>query len=185
MFSRNLEERVARDVLAPGAIPDRVGRVIIVADSKNIKRSLNLAFQFAEYEIPMMFVLNMVDEAEKQGIHINAEKLSAILGIPVVRTVARAGQGIDDVISALDMMQLPAPVITHSDDTDEFMERVKTLLPSADMSYKALALLILSNDPGIHRYVRKTWGHETAKTVYSLAESLNEGYAETDRKSVV
>ncbi len=179
VFSKNLEQRVARDILIPGAMVDKVGRIVIVADAKNLKRSIVLALQFAEYDLPMLFVLNMVDEAEKKGIWINTGKLSSLLGMPVCKTVARDGKGIDELIACLQMMQRPSGLVSHSDEIDDFMDEAKSLLASCDMSVKALSLLVLTSDPGIRRYLRKTCGHETVQQIHTLAESVGNRFPES------
>ena len=178
MFSKNLEERVARDILIPGNLPETVRRIVIVADAKNLKRSISLALQFSEYELPMLFVLNMVDEARGKGIQIHKEKLASILGIPVCETVARNGEGIENVLSLLDAMERPHPPQYHPDEIETFMDTVKEITGPLPVSHRALALHILTHDPGTKRYIRKTCGPDVSQQLYSLADILNEKHPE-------
>ena len=85
----SLEEVVARDFL----VNEKPEVVINIVDSSNLERNLYLAVQFLEMGIPVCVALNMIDVAQKRGIEINAEKLSTLLGVPVVPTVARTGKG--------------------------------------------------------------------------------------------
>jgi len=68
--------------------------IIDVADASRLGRSLELTLQLLELRKPMILALNMMDEAERRGIEIDVEELSRQLGIPVVPTIARRGQGL-------------------------------------------------------------------------------------------
>ncbi|NNE46241.1 MAG: ferrous iron transporter B, partial [Rhodothermales bacterium] len=75
------------------------GTIVQVADAKNLRRALFLTLQLAELGRPMILVLNMLDELDERGGRIDFERLSEILGIPVVGTVAIRNQGTEDVIT--------------------------------------------------------------------------------------
>jgi ferrous iron transport protein B len=85
----SLEEVVARDFL----VNQKPEVVINIVDASNLDRNLYLAVQFLEMGVPVCIALNMMDVAKKRGIEINSQKLSALLGVPVVPTIARTGQG--------------------------------------------------------------------------------------------
>jgi len=68
--------------------------IINIVDASVLSRSLELTLQLLELKKPMIVVLNMIDEAEKKGIKINENKLSEILGVPVVRSIGRKGTGV-------------------------------------------------------------------------------------------
>ncbi len=90
------EEVVARRTL----VEEHVDIVIDIVNSSAIERNLYLTVQFLELGIPVAVGLNMIDEAKKQGIAIDNERLSSLLGIPVVETIARTGQGLDTLLEA-------------------------------------------------------------------------------------
>ncbi|MDH3428032.1 MAG: 50S ribosome-binding GTPase, partial [Gemmatimonadota bacterium] len=75
--------------------------LIQVADAKNLRRALLLTLQLADLGRPLVLVLNMTDELEQRGGAIDTDRLSAILGVPVVSTVAIRNQGTDELINAL------------------------------------------------------------------------------------
>jgi len=85
--------------LAGEAAPDVV---ICVVDASNIVRNLFLASQVADLGLPLVIALNMSDAAEKAGIRVDAHLLSRRLGVPVVRTVATKGEGIEVLEKAVD-----------------------------------------------------------------------------------
>ena len=74
--------------------------VIDVLNASALERNLYLAVQIMELGLPMVLALNMFDEARKQGVEINHQKLAELLGVPVLPTVARTGEGMDAVLEA-------------------------------------------------------------------------------------
>jgi ferrous iron transport protein B len=83
------EELVARDYL----VKERPQVVIDIVDANSLDRNLYLGVQFMELGIPLVLALNMMDEVRKSGKGIDTRKLSRLLDMPVVETVARAGVG--------------------------------------------------------------------------------------------
>lgn len=91
------EEQVAESVLTG----DEVDVVAVVLDSANLERNLYLATQIAELGRPMVLVLNMTDAAAADGFRIDDSRLAAIFAAPVVRTVGRTGEGLDQLRATL------------------------------------------------------------------------------------
>ena len=89
--SASEEERVAREVILSADI------VINIVDAVHLSRDLFLTIQLIEMGIPLVVVLNMMDEVEKRGIVIDREKLSHLLGVPVIGASGALGVGIDEV----------------------------------------------------------------------------------------
>ncbi len=87
------EERVARRIL----IYEKPEIVIHVLDAKNLKRMLPFTIQLIEAELPLILVLNMMDEARKSGVEIDIPLLAKELGIPVVPTVSTTGEGMNEL----------------------------------------------------------------------------------------
>ena len=73
--------------------------VINVVDASNLERNLFLTIQLLELHVPMVLALNQIDFARNKGIEIDTKKLSEMLGIPVVKTVATRGKGLDALLS--------------------------------------------------------------------------------------
>ncbi len=91
------EEAVARDFL----LDETPDVVILVVDAANPERNLYLTVQVLELGIPCVVALNMSDTAEARGLRIDHALLEERLGIPVIRTVARRGEGVDDLLEAV------------------------------------------------------------------------------------
>jgi len=85
------DEAAARDFLSHEA----VDVILNIADATALERSLHLTLQLLRLNRPMVLALNMVDEAEKLGVHLNPAALEKALGIPVSPICARTGDGVD------------------------------------------------------------------------------------------
>ena len=97
------DERVTRDIL----LAERPDIVLVVADAKNIRRTLLLLIQIVELGLPTVLDLNMADESRKRGIEVDLPALGGLFGIPVVETVATEGHGIGDLERALARPSVP------------------------------------------------------------------------------
>lgn len=78
-----------------------VDRLLNILDASQLERNLHLTLQLLEFERPTLIGLNMVDVAKSRGIHIDVDKLSQALGVPVVPVVARSGKGCDQLIRVI------------------------------------------------------------------------------------
>jgi ferrous iron transport protein B len=136
------DERVTRDIL----LAERPENVVLVADSKNLKRALMLLLQLAEMGLPCIFALNMEDEATARGIEIDYKKLEEMLGIQVISTVAPQRKGIPKLKEALLIPKKPKINTHYGDSIEEYIGRISVLLPDASISKRALALMVLSGD---------------------------------------
>ncbi|HET6990125.1 MAG TPA: ferrous iron transport protein B [Bacteroidia bacterium] len=97
LYPKSLDEEVATWVLTEAGNADQPDLVVIVADATNLKRSLFLAGQIIDLNIPCILALNMIDEAEKANFYIDKDRLSNRLGISVVAVSARHKTGIDEL----------------------------------------------------------------------------------------
>ncbi|QSZ67761.1 ferrous iron transport protein B [Methanofollis aquaemaris] len=75
--------------------------IVAVLDATRLERNLYLLLQVAEYGIPTVVVLNMIDEAAAQGISIDCDHLSELLGLPVIETAASLGKNVGEIIPAV------------------------------------------------------------------------------------
>lgn len=89
--SFNDEERIARDIILSADL------VINVVDAVHLERDLFLTQQIIDTGVPVIVGLNMVDEAERQGLKVDADLLGDLLGVPVVPTVAVRRQGLEEL----------------------------------------------------------------------------------------
>jgi ferrous iron transport protein B len=85
------EERVARTLLRE----EKPEVVLHIVDAKNLERMLPLSLQLIEAKLPIILVLNIIDEAENLGMKIDVQGLEKELKVPVIATVSTTGRGID------------------------------------------------------------------------------------------
>lgn len=90
------EEIISRDYI----IKEKPDAVINIVDGTSIERNLYLTLQIIETQIPMVIAMNMMDEVEAHGDSIDCNKLSQILGIPVIPIIARKGKGLNELMEA-------------------------------------------------------------------------------------
>ncbi len=105
------DERIALEVLL-GRDADRwrPDVVLVVVDSVHLERNLFLTSQVLELGIPVVVALNQFDAAEEAGIEIDVPELIHELGVPIVPTVAKRGEGLEPLKRALiTAASLPAP----------------------------------------------------------------------------
>lgn len=95
----SMEEIVSRDYIAV----EKPDIIINVVDASALERNLYFTFQLLELEAPIIVALNQVDLAAKKGVKIDAQKLSEVLGVPVVPTVAITGSGVNELLSTVFM----------------------------------------------------------------------------------
>ena len=88
------EEIVTRDFI----INQKPDGIINIVDATNIERNLYLTLQLLELCVPMVLALNMMDEVNSNGGTVNIEKMSELLGIPVVPISASKGEGVSELI---------------------------------------------------------------------------------------
>lgn len=95
------DERVVMDALGGRFGHQAPDLIVCVVDATNIKRNMLLVSEAAELGIPMVIALNQWDAAKRNGLVINHELLADRLGVPVVPTVAKRGDGLEDLKKAV------------------------------------------------------------------------------------
>lgn len=97
LMASSPDEETAREFICFGQ-PDCI---IVVLDATCLERNLNLALQILEVNKKAVICVNLLDEATKKGIQIDLDELSLYLGVPVVGTAARSGEGLDELKDAI------------------------------------------------------------------------------------
>ncbi|MDE0073711.1 MAG: ferrous iron transport protein B [Gammaproteobacteria bacterium] len=153
------DEEVARDFILFG----RPDVTVVVVDATRLERNLNLALQILEITSRVVVCLNLVDEARRHGIAVDEKKLARELGVPVVATVARRGEGIDELMRAVhdmatgDPAASPLRAATH---TPEVEQAVSALAPTIETAFPGLpnarwvALRLLNADERVQEALR-------------------------------
>ncbi len=170
------EERVARRIL----LEERPAVVIHVVDAKNLERMLPMTLQLLETGLPVILDVNLLDEAEQMGVHVDIHALQQRLGIPVVGTVLSRGEGVptlkDLVASALNGRADASPraplQITYLPEIEAAIQEIDDLLQSTySIAPRAVALLLLEGDEGIQSLVRECEGERFPQIMTVVART--------------
>jgi ferrous iron transport protein B len=106
--------------------------IVNVMDASLLSRSLELTLELCELGIPMVVCLNMADEARRKGIGISAPKLSKMLGLPVVETIAYQGVGVQEVFGCVltqsGLVPAPGEALAWHSDIEGVIARMETHL---------------------------------------------------------
>ncbi|MBT3344276.1 MAG: ferrous iron transport protein B [Gemmatimonadetes bacterium] len=151
LLSVSPDEDVARHAL----LSDEPAVTVVVVDATRLERNLSLALQILSITPRVVICLNLVDEAQRHGVEVNAAALSDQLGVPVIPTAARSGQGLDalrrcihDVTGDL-LLRTPRPLPLASPDLaaarDQLANGLRAILPGLPQA-DWLALRLLDGD---------------------------------------
>lgn len=166
LLANSADEEVARDFLC-FARPDAT---IVVVDATCLERNLNLVLQVMEITSRVIVCVNLIDEARRKKIHIDLDKLGRALGVPVVATAARTGEGLPrllDVLSDVVSRRLtPQPKLVRY--TPQVEKAVAVLEPRVralvgdQINPRWVSLRLLEGDSNVIRAIEKHFsGRET------------------------
>jgi len=153
----SLEEIISREYIAF----EKPDLVINVVDASVLERNLFFTLQLIELGTPMVIALNQIDIAWKKGIKIDHEKLSEILGVPVIPTVAIRGVGIYDLldaaVKAVEEKTIRPSKIKYGKEIEEKIEKIASLIETIDLPYPArwTAIKLLEGDKKIQEEVKR------------------------------
>jgi ferrous iron transport protein B len=145
--------------------------VLNIVDASLLSRSLELTYQVLELGIPTVLCLNMMDEARRKGISIDAEALSSQLGIRVIEATAVRGTGVKESVSAAiraAKQVAPHPMPRYSADIEGIIQRLEKALGGLRderlaASPRLSAIKLLEGDP---------WFADTARRAPGVAERV-------------
>lgn len=154
------DEEVARDFILFGK-PDVT---LVVLDATRLERNIPLALQILEITGRVVVCLNLMDEARRHGIAVDPRKLEQELGVPVIATSARQGEGIPALLDALlsvangDRTTTPFRLPAYPADVEsalgEVVPRVEAAFPGL-ANARWVALRLLQGDQRIEAAVRQ------------------------------
>lgn len=156
----SIDEIIARNFI----VEEKPDVVIDIVDTSNLERNLYLAVQFMELKVPLIIALNMADIAEKQGLKIDRESFSRVLGVPLVFTVATKSQGLnellDEVIKMVETKAKPEEgVIDYGKEVHLELDKLKNILAqdkelTKNYPSEWLSLKLLERDAEVTKRVR-------------------------------
>ncbi|MCI0494603.1 50S ribosome-binding GTPase, partial [candidate division KSB1 bacterium] len=153
------EGQITRDII----INHHPEIIIQVVEASNLERSLLLTAQLLELQIPMIIVLNMIDETVKQGIRVNSRVLSELLSIPVVETIATEGKGLDGIKKSIRKLSSPRSTIKYASLVERFYLEMLNLFPVKNQPPRPIITLLALEDPFALRWIEENYGQAIAQ----------------------
>ena len=149
--------------------------IVVVVDATNLHRNLYMVLQFLELGFPVVMALNLIDCATKNGLKINIEKLSELLGVPIVPTVAIRGEGIKELIQtvvnvALGNSKIKPAKIEFSNEVEKSIKTLEEAIKKNmtktpyDLPPRALAIQLLEGDPEFEEMLKENESDDKHET---------------------
>ncbi len=141
--------------------------VINVIDASNLERNLYLTTQLIDMHIRMVCALNMYDETEQRGDHIDAQKLSELFGIPMIPTVFTNGRGVQELFRQIiavyegtedESLKFRHIHINHGHEIEHGIEEMQEHLKKYPELYRRystryLAIKLLEHDKDVEQLI--------------------------------
>ncbi len=152
----SLEEKVTSQFLRD----DEYDIILNVVDSTNLERNLQLTTELFTLDKKMIIALNMIDEAEKDGIEINSNYISELLNVDTIKVSALKKEGIEQLLSIIIKtynQPKKEPKFVLSEAVEEEIEKIVAYLQennfSSQSSYRTLAINLLREDKYSYRMI--------------------------------
>ena len=173
------EEAIARRVLFE-LKPDIVVHIVTATE---LERMLTLTLLLIEAGYRLVLVVNAIDEAEKRGLHVDTSKLSKLLGVPVVATIATRGKGVNELLQVIGgllhsgkdgfrtrkLVSLPSIV-------EEEVEQLAAMLKGSYPIPKRMVILLgLLGDREVMKWIREREGTQAQRVIEAI-ERLHKDY---------
>lgn len=186
LLSNSVEEEIARNFICFG----NPHATVVVADATCLERNLNLVLQILEMTSKVVLCVNLIDEARRKKITVDLDKLSEILGIPVVGTSARNGEGLDELMETVyrvsqNQIKTNPIKIRYNDSIENAIlsieEVIKSLIDNR-INSRWISLKLLEKDKAILDSIDKYLGLNAAKEIDIIYRTVING-AETDNNA--
>ncbi|HZJ77985.1 MAG TPA: ferrous iron transport protein B [Clostridia bacterium] len=180
LLAHSAEEEVARDFICFGSSD----AVITVCDSTCLERNINLVLQTIEITDNVIVCLNLMDEAKKKGIEIDIDLLSKRLGVPVVPTNARKGEGLRELIEETEKIVKNSnesktariKYITPIEQAVDLLEPVIKKIVKSDIKARWIAIRLLEGNESINETMKNHFGIDFMEN-----EKIKENMKEIDQ----
>ncbi|CEG12880.1 putative Ferrous iron transport protein B [groundwater metagenome] len=156
----SIEELIARNYV----VDEKPDVVVDIIDSTNLERNLYLAVQLIETGANVILSFNMTDLAKNQGLKINTRQISEYLNVPIIKTAAREGVGIEELTDAIiethkKEKEVKPRIITYGKEVEEHLEEFTEIIgKNIELPEKYnsgwIALKLIENDEEIIKLIK-------------------------------
>ncbi len=167
LLASSVEEKIARDFICFG----RPDATVVVLDATCLERNLNLALQVMEISERIIVCINLIDEARRKHLDVDTGKLSETLGMPVVATAARNGEGLAELLKVISEVVAgncrPKPkTVRYSPEIEKAVAKLKPKIKNLlgdQVNPRWIALRLLEGDTSIEPYIKKIMKNKVRK----------------------
>lgn len=145
LTAHSIDEKIARDFI----LEDKPDGVVVVVDASNLERNLYLVAELLELGVNVLVALNMMDVVRKKGIVINLERLSQVLGVTLVETVASKGEGVEELKEAITKKLKGAKKhfkVDYGEDIEREIEHLERKINTSQYPLRWAAIKLLEED---------------------------------------
>jgi ferrous iron transport protein B len=172
LFAQSEEEEVTIDAL----LALHPGTLLVVADARNLRRSLALALMAGRLGLPMVMAVNFIDEARLRGLSVDIERLAFRLGFPVVATAAPDREGLGELVKALHEARPLRHAVALPADLEQTVGKVALALDGLSTEPWVVAALLLAGDRLARRLVREELGEEAEAEVERVTREARSAF---------
>lgn len=157
--------------------------ILNVIDSSNIERNLYLTMQTIDMDIRMVMALNMFDELKQSGDKLDYQTLGSLLGVPIVPTVGRTGEGINQLFQKIIDVYEGTDSTSHHIHINHGIElesQIKILRDkiyeygfAGKMSTRFLAIKLMENDSQMEKFVLSS---PNGKEIIELRDEIKQSW---------
>ena len=152
--------------------------IINVVDASNLERNLYLTTQLIDMNVMMVIALNMYDELQASGNKLDHEKLSQLIGVPMVPTVCRKNQGVEQLFHTIieiyegsDYQNKRVKKQVRTEVMDDMEAWHKDFVPDSHPEYEYFRHIHVNHGPIIEKSIEAVKAeitrNETIRTTYS------------------
>lgn len=180
----SMEEIVSRDYI----IKEKPQAIINIIDGTNIERNLYLSVQLVELGIPMVLVINMMDDVKAQGTTIDTCYLSKLMGMPIIPISARKGDNIDEVLRQIEYVvnnNITPPEINFDTNTQNALNAIFSEIYSENKNipYSFYSSKILEGDKRVIKELKLS--EKQSKNVEAIAKRYENTGEYGDRETML
>ncbi len=170
----SVDEQIASEFL----IGEKPELAVVVTDASNIERSLYLVIQLLEIGQPVVVALNMNDVAASNGVVIDHTVLEKLLGIPVIPTIAKTGEGIEDLKKKI-ILSMRSSVVTdfripYGEKLNALIQEMETVINASEiegsgMDLHLAAIKLAEGDSLVWRMIEGTVSQKRVSQIMEKA----------------
>ena len=166
--------------------------ILNVVDGSNLERNLYLTTQLIDMDITMVMALNMFDELQRSGDELDIEQLSTLLGMPIIPTTGRNGDGIDKLFDKIIEVYEGRDTktrhihVNHGNELEQYIKKLRTELYehgfSDTLSTRFLSIKLLENDHQLEQY---TTEHDPDGSVLKMRNRLADEFKKSSGRRLI